>query len=63
MPAPVPARVTVRVKVGVKFAVTVLFAIMFIVHEEPEGALHPVQLTKVYPTAAAALRLTLLPDA
>jgi hypothetical protein len=42
-------------------AMTDLPAVMLIVHEEPDGASHPVQPTKVDPRADAAVSVTLVP--
>ena len=42
-------------------AVTVFAALMVTVHVAPETVLHPLQLAKVDPPAALAVRVTLVP--
>jgi hypothetical protein len=59
-----PAETAVRVTVPppwLKVAVTVLAALMVTVHVAPDTVLHPLQLAKVAPLTAVAVRVTLVP--
>jgi len=62
VPLPVPVLLTVRTKLDESnVAVTVLAIFIVTVHVVPDTVSHPLQLPKVDPPAALAVRVTLVP--